>query len=97
MRYNRKFIDARFAMAMEALGVPHGETWTKQADGKYHANIGVHFIDYTPVYGGYRIGCMMNKGGGEHAPFGHTRHNAATFVDILTAIIDTAHILKNKA
>ncbi len=96
MRYNRKFIDARFAMAMEALGVPHGETWTKDANGVYRANVGTYFIDYAACYGGYTICCMANEGGGQQCPFGLQRHSASEFAAILAAIMDTAYILKNK-
>lgn len=91
MRYTRKFIDARFAMAMDALGLPHGETWARQSDGRYLANVGTYFIDQ---YNGYQIACMHNEGGAQSTPFGSTRYKAAEFVALLDGILGSARILK---
>lgn len=94
MRYSRKFIEARFSMAMDALGVPHGETWAGDEQGKCRANVGTYFIDHNSVYGGYQICMMFNEGGGRSCPFGMERHNAGAFVAMLTGIIESARILK---
>ena len=96
MRYTRKFIEARFAMAMDAIGAPHGETYTKQADGFYKANVGVHSIDHNSVYGGYCIEKIVNEGGGSSRPFGD-RHNAAGFIAMLDGILGAARYLKGDA
>lgn len=96
MRYNRKFIEARFAMAMQAIGAPVGESWTKQDDGSHRANVGVHFLDYAPIYGGYRIVRLHNEGGAEATPFGSNRYAAAAFVALLDGIIGAARIVKEQ-
>ena len=94
MRYNRKFIEARFQMAMKAIGAPTGDTYTKQPDGSYKANVGVHFIDHIACYGGYTIACMASDGGAESRPFGHGRYKASEFVAMLDGIIGAASIMK---
>lgn len=95
MRYTRKYIDARFARAMDAIGAPHGEAWTLQPDGTVTANVGTHFIDHNPIYGGYAIERIVNAGGGEQRPFGD-RHPAAEFVALLDGIIGAAQYMKEK-
>lgn len=96
MRYTRKFIEARFAMAMDAIGAKHGASWIKQADGKFEANVGAHSIDHNAVYGGYVITVIVNKGGGENCPFGMGRHNAAGFVAMLDGILGAARFMKKE-
>lgn len=91
MRYTRKFIEARFAMAMEAFGLPHGETWAKNNDGTWKAKKGVYFVDYNP-YGGYMVCRMANEGGGQQTPFGSQRYPAAAFVALLNGVLGIAHI-----
>jgi hypothetical protein len=94
MRYNRKFINARFAIAMEALGVPHGETWD---DETKRCIPGVYAIDYASVYGGYTIRKIANEGGAESTPFGSQRYKASEFVALLDGIINAMHIVKLRA
>jgi hypothetical protein len=96
-RYTRKFIEARFHMAMEVLGVPHGDVWIKQDDGSIRAAVGTYFLDYAPIYGGYCIRKVANEGGAESTPFGSMRYNASTFAAFLGAIMDTVHIMKQGA
>lgn len=93
MRYTRKFIDARFAMAMDAIGAPHGNAWIKAPNGAYTANVGAHQIDHNAVYGGYCIEKIVNEGGGSSRPFGD-RHNAAAFVALLDGILGAARFMK---
>ncbi len=88
-RYDRKFINARFALAMDVLGVPHGAAYV---DGK--AQVGVYFLDFNSVYGGYRIAKIANEGGGESAPFGTNRLRAAEFATALGFIMDTVELVK---
>ena len=88
MRYTKKFIEARFHMAMEALGVPHGEAWTDRK-----ANVGTYMLDH---YYGWQITKMHNEGGAESTPFGSSRYTAREFVAQLDGIINAAHILKNR-
>lgn len=94
MRYTRKFIQARFAMAMEALGVPHGPAYSPKPDGGYTANVGTYFVDHNSVYGGYQICRMANEAGGESLPFGMGRHSASEFVALLDGVINAASIMK---
>lgn len=96
MRYTRKFIEARFAAAMDAIGAAHGEAWLKQPDGRFKANVGTHQIDYNPVYGGYVITKMVNEGGGEQCPFGMDRRNAAGFVAMLNGILGAAQYMRKR-
>lgn len=96
MRYTRKFIDARFAMAMDAIGAPHGATYTRQADGTLKANVGTHMIDHNGVYGGYVIGKIVNEGGGESRPFGDGRHGAEGFVALLDGILGAARYMREE-
>jgi hypothetical protein len=93
MRYTKKFIEARFAMAMDACGLPHGETYSKRDDGTTKANVGVYFIDN---YYGWQIRKMHNEGGAESHAFGSERRNAREFVALLTGIIETANLLKQR-
>jgi hypothetical protein len=88
MRYTRKFIEARFEIAMKAVGLPTGPSWI---DGK--AQIGICSIDYAAVYGGYTIRMIANAGGGESSPFGQERHKASEFVALLTGIIRASEII----
>lgn len=39
------------------------EAWSRDADGKYHANPGTFVLDYC--YGGVRLSQMCNEGGGQ--------------------------------
>jgi hypothetical protein len=94
MRYTRKFIEARFAMAMDAIGAAHGDTYTQQPDGKWKANVGTHHLDHNAVYGGYRIAAIVNDGGGEGTPFGEARNAATAFVALLDGIIGAARFMK---
>jgi len=96
MRYNRKFIQARFEMAMDAIGAPHGATYTKTENG-YRANVGVHFIDHAACYGGYTIRRISNESGGESEVFGSNRHNASAFVALLDGILGAARIMGERA
>lgn len=96
MRYTRKFIEARFAMAMDAIGAPHGDVYTRYPDGSHKANVGVHFIDYAACYGGYTIAAIANEAGGENRPYGMERHSAAEFVALLDGIPGAARYLGTK-
>jgi len=89
-------IEARFGMAMDAIGAPHGETYTKQADGTYRANVGTYFVDHNAIYGGYEIRCMASEGGAESQPFGQGRHSAQAFVALLDGILGAARIMKKR-
>ena len=93
MRYTKKFIEARFAMAMDAIGAPHGEAYTKQDDGRFKANVGTHQLDHNSVYGGYVITKIVNEGGGESCPFGMNRHNAEGFIALLDGVLGAAEYL----
>ena len=44
------------------------ESWTKNGDGQYKANIGNYHIDHA--YGGVSLERMMNDGGGVTCPLG---------------------------
>tara|TARA_R110000787_G_scaffold284120_2_gene397532 strand:+ start:77 stop:355 length:279 start_codon:yes stop_codon:yes gene_type:complete len=39
------------------------EGWTKQANGRYRANVGTYILDYA--YGGVRLAQLCTEGGGE--------------------------------
>ena len=96
MRYNKKFIQARFEIAMNAINVPFGETYVRKADDSgWQANVGVHFIDHNSSYGGYSINKIANVNGGESQPFGSRRYNASEFVALLDGIIGAAYAMKN--
>jgi hypothetical protein len=96
MRYTRKQVEAKFAQAMDAIGVPHGEAYLKMGNGTYVANVGNFNLDHNAVYGGYTITKIVNAGGGETCPFGMGRNGAATFVAMMNALIDGVHILKQR-
>jgi len=97
MRYTRKQVEMKFAQAMDAIGAAHGDTYTRQPDGRFKANVGTYNLDHNAVYGGYTITKIVNEGGGETCPFGMGRNGAATFVAMMNAIIDAAHIMKQRA
>ena len=90
MRYNKRFIKARFEMAMEVLGVPHGKPYDKNGN----AIVGVYFLDSAYIYGGYRIQRMSTPTGGESMPFGQERHSAREFSSLLDGIIYTVPIVR---
>lgn len=92
MRYTRKFIEARFEIAMKAVGLPTGKLYV---EGK--AQIGVCFVDYAPVYGGYEIRQIANEGGAQGQPFGSQRYKASEFVALLTGIIRASEIIAARA
>lgn len=96
MRYTKAFIKARFEMAMRDLGVPVGETYTKQPDGTYKANVGVYFLDHTPCYGGYRVHRIANEGGAESTPFGSERYNAREMIAMLNGVLAASFINQHK-
>lgn len=91
MRYTKKFLQARFELAMNALRLDTGECYTRQPDGKFKANVGVHFVDYYPIGGGYRISVIANEGGAE-SHFGgmSERYSASEFKAYLDGIIAAA-------
>ena len=63
MRYTRKFLEARFRFAAEAMGWNTGPAWSRDpAPG--HANVGTVFLERGPV-GGWRISQIHNERGGE--------------------------------
>lgn len=93
MRYTKKFIKARFAMAMEVLGVPVAPVHGK--NGKPYP-AGTYFLDSAWIYGGYRIQRMSNDTGGESMPFGQERHSAREFASLLDGIIYTVGIVRNQ-
>ena len=68
---------------------------TSWENGK--AIVGVHFIDFNRIHGGYTIRRIANAQGRESSPFGMQRHNAAEFVALLDGIIGAAHIIKSNA
>lgn len=88
MKYTRQFIEARFGMAMDVLGVPHGQGY---ADGKFQ--VGTYFLDYYGMAGGYCIARVANEAGGVSTPFGSTRYKAADFANMLGVIMDTKRLL----
>lgn len=97
MRRNRKFIEARFAMAMDALGVSYGSAacWVLDpATGKHRAVPGVYFLDYAAAYGGYQVRRIANEAGAESLPFGPERHGGTAILAQLDGIIGTAEMLK---
>lgn len=64
MRYTRKFLEARFRFAAEAMGWNTGPAWNKDANGNNRAAIGAVFLERGPV-GGWRISQIHNDRGGE--------------------------------
>lgn len=97
MRYTKQFIQARFRMAMDAIGATHGDAYLPREDGNgYRPNDGAHFIDHAPIYGGYRI-ARMSSGGGESAPFGSGRHSAREFVALLDGILGAARHMQERS
>ena len=90
--HSRKFINARFKMAMDAIGSRTGDSWS---NGK--AIVGVHFIDFNRIHGGYTIRRIADAQGRETSPFGMQRHSASEFVALLDGIIAAAHIVKSNA
>jgi hypothetical protein len=89
-RITRKFLEARFAMAMQAVGAVHGEPYAKSL--KPVANC--CFIDHNSVYGGYVIMQMAETGTGQRHPFGDERMGAQEFSRHLGTIMRTAAFLK---
>jgi hypothetical protein len=94
MRYTRKFIDARFHTAMDAIGAVHTEPYVKDDNDDWKPVPHCMFIDHNSVYGGYTIMQMGATGSGQLAPFGSNRHAAAEFVTLLSTIIETARFMR---
>ena len=81
MRYSKKFLLARFELTMSALRLDTGATYSK-------ANVGVHFVDYAPHYGGYAIRVMFNEDGAEAFFAGLSeRYSAAEFKALLDGLL----------
>jgi hypothetical protein len=70
MRYTRKFLEARFRFAAEAMAWNTGPVWTKDAAGNNRSAVGAVFLERGPI-GGWRISQIMNERGGEHCLTGN--------------------------
>lgn len=90
-RYTKKFIEARFELAMRELGLATGPLYVDRK-----AQVGNHFIDHQPAYGGYQIRMMCSEGGGQSCPFGMERHSASEFVALLSGLIYAADTLNDQ-
>lgn len=65
MRLNKAYIEARFERIATLLELDIGPLWTRGEDGINRANVGVMFLDNTPIYGGWQINQMANETGGQ--------------------------------
>jgi hypothetical protein len=92
-RITRKFLEARFAMAMQSIGAVHGGPYVKTDTG-YEPVANCCFIDHNSVYGGYVIMQMAETGTGQSHPFGDERMGAQEFSRHLGTIMRTAAFLK---
>jgi hypothetical protein len=55
------------------------ETFNFKAAKSYN-DVGGFALDHNTVYGGYTIVRIINEGGGQTNPFGHSRMKAGEFV-----------------
>ena len=66
-RITNKHLEAKIDTINRMLGRPM-EPWTKNGDGKYHANIGNYHL--AGSYGRVEVQEIVNEGGGVNAPSG---------------------------
>ena len=82
-RYTRRDAEAALGRLATAAGRPWttGSPWMRRDDGKTVALVGVWYLDYAPLYGGYVVHEMANEAGGVSEPFGSRRRTAREFCE----------------
>ena len=66
-RITEKMLQLKVDYLNKITGNP-AESWTKDDDGRFHANIGNYHI--SSAYGGVSLEQMCTDGGGVHSVFG---------------------------
>ena len=87
MRITRKFLEAKVAYLNQYLG-QSTEAWTKQADGRYRANVGTYVLDHNSIYGGYCLNRICTEGGGQSHAISSKRVPASQMADLISAFLE---------
>ena len=87
MRITRKFLEAKVAYLNQYLG-QSTEAWTKQADGRYRANVGTYVLDHNSIYGGYCLNRICAEGGGQSHAISSKRVPASQMADLISAFLE---------
>jgi hypothetical protein len=87
MRITRKFLEAKVAYLNQYLG-QSTEAWTKQADGRYRANVGTYVLNHNSIYGGYCLNRICTEGGGQSPAIGSKRVPASQMADLISAFLE---------
>jgi hypothetical protein len=87
MRITRKVLEAKVAYLNQYLG-QSTEAWTKQADGKYRANVGTYVLDHNSIYGGYVLNRICTEGGGQSHAITSKRVSASEMDNFITAFFE---------
>ena len=83
-RITDKMLEVRIAELNRLTG--HAAApWTRDAEGKMHANIGAYYLD--AAYGGVNLAQMVNDGGGITCPLGQGMRPKRELFDQIGAML----------